>query len=69
MILSARNLLKGRITQITSGPVNSEVIFELPDGIEMVSVVTRASVENLRITEGKEVYAVIKSSSVMLAVD
>jgi len=41
MKLSARNQLKGTIKRITPGAVNSEVVIELPGGIEIVSIITR----------------------------
>ena len=69
MKLSARNVLKGKVKKITEGAVNSEVILELPGGIEVVSVITKSSVENLGLTVGRECYAVIKASNVMVAVD
>jgi len=69
MKLSARNVLKGKVTKIIPGSVNSEVIIELPGGAEIVSVITKSSVESLELKVGKEVYAVIKASNVMVAVD
>ncbi|HVN53702.1 MAG TPA: molybdopterin-binding protein [Anaerolineaceae bacterium] len=69
MKISARNILKGRIKQINTGAVNSEVILELPGGTEIVSIITRQSVDTLGLKVGGEAYAVIKASSVMLAVD
>jgi len=41
----------------------------LPNGVEITSVITKSSVKNLELKEGKEVYAVIKASNVMIAVD
>ena len=69
MKLSARNILKGKVKQIKPGVVNTEVIVELPGGTEIVSVITKESVENLKLSKGKAVYAVIKASNVMIAVD
>jgi len=69
MRVSARNLLKGRIKQIEPGAVNSEVLLELPGGVEVVSIITNKSVKALGLSVGKEAYAVIKASSVMIAVD
>jgi molybdopterin-binding protein len=69
MKLSARNVLKGKVKKIIQGAVNSEVIIDLPGGIEVVSVITKESVEALELKVGKEVYAVIKASNVMVAVD
>jgi molybdopterin-binding protein len=69
MRISARNVLKGKVKAIVEGAVNSEVVVELPGGTEVVSVITKESVHNLKLAVGKEVYAVIKASSVMIAVD
>jgi molybdopterin-binding protein len=69
MRLSARNTLKGRIKQLDPGAVNSEVTIELPGGLEIVSIITKKSAEALGLSKGKEVYAVIKASSVMIGVD
>ena len=69
MKLSARNLLKGKVIQIKTGAVNSEVILELLGGAQIVSIITKESVDNLGLAVGKQAYAVIKASSVMIAVD
>ena len=69
MKLSARNVLKGKVKQVKPGAINTEVIVELPGGNEIVSVITKESAEKLELTTGKEVYAVIKASNVMIAVD
>jgi len=69
MKISARNVLKGRVKRIKTGAVNDEVVIELPGGTEIVSVITKSSAESLGLAEGKEVYAVVKASSVMIATD
>jgi molybdopterin-binding protein len=69
MRLSARNILKGKIVQIKPGAVNTEVILELPGGAQIVSIITKESADNLGLAVGKTAYAVIKASSVMIAVD
>ncbi len=69
MKISARNVLKGTIKKIVRGAVNAEVLIELPGGSELVSIITIASVDSLGLEEGKEVYAVVKASNVMVAVD
>jgi molybdopterin-binding protein len=66
MKISARNVLKGTIKQLTHGAVNSEVVVELPGGVEIVSIITKHSAEALELAVGKEVYAVIKASDVMI---
>jgi molybdopterin-binding protein len=69
MKISARNILKGKIVKVVHGAVNSEVIIELPGGTQLVSIITNSSVENLGLTEGKQAYAIIKASNVMVGVD
>jgi molybdopterin-binding protein len=69
MKISARNILKGKIIKIITGAINSEVIVELPGGAQIVSVITNESVVSLQLKEGKQAYAVIKASNVMIAVD
>ena len=69
MKISARNILKGKVKDVKPGVVNSEVVVELPGGMQIVSVITKESAENLGLAKGKEVYAVIKASNVMIATD
>jgi molybdopterin-binding protein len=69
MKLSARNIVKGRVKKVNQGLVNTEVIVGLSDDLEIVAVVTKAAAENLNLNEGKEVYAVINATDVILATD
>jgi molybdopterin-binding protein len=69
MKLSARNMLKGKVKKLVPGSVNTEVTIELAGGHEIVSIITKSSADNLKLKRGKAVYAVIKASNVMLAVD
>ncbi len=69
MKTSARNMLRGKIASITTGAVNSEIEIELPDGQKVVSIITINSAKRLGLEIGKEVYAMVKASSVMIAVD
>ena len=69
MKLSSRNVLKGNVKKVNHGVVSSEVIVGLPHGYEIVYVVTKAAVENLGLKEGKEVYAIINATDVILATD
>jgi molybdopterin-binding protein len=69
MQISARNTLAGKVKAITSGAVNCEVVVELPGGQEIVSVITKLSAEQLDLSPGKAVLAVIKASNVMIAVE
>ena len=54
MNISARNTLRGKIKNITPGAVNTEVIIQLPNGLEIVSVITKDSAERLNLTIGKD---------------
>jgi molybdopterin-binding protein len=69
MKISARNLLKGKIKTVKPGAVNTEVVVELPGGAEIVSIITKASADSMSLAPGKEVYAIIKASNVMIGVD
>jgi len=65
--ISARNILKAKIKRIVRGTVNAEVTLAIAPDVELVSMVTRASADKLELKKGKEVFAVIKSNSVMIA--
>lgn len=67
MKISARNVLKGKVKDVVHGDVDSEVVVELPGGLEITSIITKKSAEKLNLEKGKEVYAVIKASNVMIA--
>ncbi|WP_461210687.1 TOBE domain-containing protein [Desulfocurvus sp. DL9XJH121] len=67
MELSARNLVPGTIKELTVGMVNAEVVIEVAPGVEVVSVITKNSVERMGLAVGDKVKAMIKASSVMVA--
>lgn len=69
MEVSARNALKGTVKKVTSGAVNDEITLEVAPGVEVVAVITKSSAQRLNLAEGKEAYAVIKASDVMVAVE
>jgi molybdopterin-binding protein len=69
MKISARNVLKGKVRSVNHGAVNSEVIIDLPGRAQVVSIITKASAQSLGLAKGKAVYAVIKASNVMIAID
>jgi molybdopterin-binding protein len=62
-------VLKGKVKTVNHGAVNSEVVLQLPNGVEIVSIVTKASAESLGLKEGKDVYAIIKATNVILGID
>jgi len=65
--ISARNVLRAKVKRIVKGTVNVEVTLEIAPSVDLVSIVTRTSADKLGLKKGKEVFAVIKSSSVMIA--
>jgi molybdopterin-binding protein len=69
MEISARNSLKGKVKKVSPGAVNTEVVVEIASGIEVVAIITKESAERLGLAAGKEVYAIIKASDVMVATD
>jgi len=69
MRLSARNQLQGTVTSIDLGSVMAIVVIRLAGGDEIVSAITKDSVESLGLREGDSVTAVIKSTEVMVGKD
>ena len=69
MKISARNILRGTIHSVVKGPVSTEVTVMLPGGDTIISVITKKSAESMDLKEGKEVYAVIKATNVMIGTD
>ncbi len=69
MQISARNILKGKVKKVTEGAVNNEIVVEVANGVEMVSIITKSSSERLGLKVGKEVYAIVKASNVMIGTD
>jgi molybdate transport system regulatory protein len=65
MEISARNQLKGTITSVTPGAVLSEVVVDI-GGQEVVSMISKASVERLGLKPGDFVVAIIKATEVMI---
>lgn len=69
MKLSARNQLKGKVVGLEKGAVNGIVKVQLSEDITISAVITNASIEELGLEEGKEAYAIIKASNVMIGID
>jgi len=61
--------LKGKVKKVEHGTVNSEITLQLPSGTEIVSIITKASAQNLGLKEGKDAYAIIKATNVMIGTD
>jgi molybdopterin-binding protein len=68
MKLSARNQLKGKITDVKKGATTTHVRIDIGGQIITASI-TNESADELKLEKGKTAYAVIKASSVMVGVD
>ena len=69
MKLSARNKFAGTVKSINRGAVNAIVTLDALGGNTISSTISLAAVDELGLEEGKEAVAVIKATSVMVAVD
>lgn len=67
--ISTRNKLKGSVSAVIEGEVNVEVKIALNDKYTVSSIITKDSLNDLSIKVGDEIYALIKSSSVILGVE
>ena len=65
--VSARNRLRGVVKEIVGDGILCEVVLDLGNGQEIVSVITRSSVERLGLKPGVTAIALIKSTEVLLA--
>lgn len=68
MRISARNQLKGRITAVHKGATTSHVQIDV-GGSTITASITNEAVDELGLADGREAYAVIKASDVMIAID
>jgi molybdate transport system regulatory protein len=66
MKISARNQLKGVIREIKTGIVTAKITIDIDGGNTISSVITVDSIEELNLKVGDEVYAIIKSTEVMI---
>jgi len=69
MKLSARNKLKGKVTKITEGAVNGIVAIDIGGGNTISATISMEAVRELELKVGKEAYAVVKATSVMVGID
>ena len=66
--ISARNKFHGVIKGIQSGSVNDIVTLETKLGV-VSSTISKNAVEELELSVGKEAYAIIKATSVMVGIE
>ena len=64
-MLSARNQFKGTIKAVKLGNVAAEVVIQVGN-LEVVSMITRTSAEQMGLKAGDEVRAIIKSTEVLV---
>jgi len=69
MKLSARNIIPGKVLEVTKGATTSHVRIEIAGGQVVTSSITNEAVDELGLTVGGKAYAVIKASDVLIAVD
>ncbi|MER5450714.1 TOBE domain-containing protein [Streptomyces sp. NPDC002766] len=67
MTLSIRNQIPGTVTAVTPGEVMATVKVRLTGGQDITAAITRESVEDLGLTEGTAVRALVKSTEISLA--
>ncbi len=68
MKLSARNMLKGKVVEVTKGTTTAHVRIDIGGAVVTASI-TNEAVDDLKLTVGETAYAVVKASDVMVAVD
>lgn len=69
MKLSARNQIKGTVTEIEEGAVNCIVKIDIGGGNKMSSTISMDALKDLGISVGSPVYAIVKATSVMVGID
>ncbi|MEY4580031.1 MAG: hypothetical protein RL701_4734 [Pseudomonadota bacterium] len=68
MKVSARNVIQGKVTEVKKGATTSHVSIEVAPNFVITASITNESVEELGLAAGKQAFAVIKSSDVIVAV-
>ena len=69
MRLTARNMLMGTVVSVTRGPVSTLVKVDVGGGQHVSATVTTEAVDELGITEGKQVTAIFKASAVIIGIE
>jgi molybdopterin-binding protein len=64
--LSARNQLKGKVVDVRKGQTTSHVRIDVGGGVVVTSSITNEAVDDLALSKGDDVIAVIKASDVMV---
>lgn len=69
MKLSARNNLKGVVKSIEEGLITSKVVIDLGNGNQIVSIISKDAIADLQLEVGKEAFAIVKSTEVIVGVE
>ena len=69
MKISARNQFKGKVIDIQEGAVNGIVKIDIGGGNVMSATISMNAIKELGLEIGKEAYAIVKATSVMVGVD
>ena len=66
--ISARNVLKGKIVEVTKGQTTAHIRIDIGGSVVTASI-TNEAVDELKLASGQSASAVIKASDVMVAID
>ncbi len=69
MKVSARNQLKGKIVELEKGAVNALVKIDIGGGNVISATISLDAVKELGLEKGKDAYAIVKATSVMVGVE
>ncbi|MCI5699115.1 MAG: molybdopterin-binding protein [Lachnospiraceae bacterium] len=69
MKISARNQFKGKVVEIKEGAVNGIVSIDIGGGNVVSATISMAAVKDLGLEVGKDAYAIVKATSVMVGID
>ncbi|MCQ9616374.1 TOBE domain-containing protein [Paenalcaligenes niemegkensis] len=67
LVFSARNQISGVVAVVTQGAVNSEVVIDAGNDLQISAIITNVSFDNLGLKVGAAVTAIFKASSVIIA--
>jgi len=65
--ISARNQLKGKVTQVRKGVITAQVKIRIGAPATLTAVITREAVQEMKIKRGDDVLAIIKATSIMVS--
>jgi molybdopterin-binding protein len=69
MKLSARNVLKGKIVEIARASTMTRVSLDIGGGNIVNAAITTVAADDLKLAVGKEAYAVVDATNVMVGID